>query len=264
MMKNLFKTQIIFILLFFSSEVMSGGLKEAAWEFFKDLAIDTAVAAVQANISDTVTNETVDNLSNKIDKLEDKLPDYSPSFGRTPEYESVKDIIKNTKLIIGGLQDRMQNLEDKTSNLEDRVNNIESILKGQIQDTSGHSFESFGKNRTINLTGEWRLTDTIIEGPFKGLQIGFKMNFTQEGDKFNAVGEKYWENNKEISIKQRIPLSISGILTDNVIRGTYEENGLKTNSGGEFIWVSQTSSSFIGSFVSSTGSKGKSELIKND
>jgi len=103
---------------------------KTAWNVFKEVAIDTAIDAVQDIFKDDVKPEQLVALKSKVSDLETQLYSYAKN-GNYPEgFYSVKQTILNLK---NSLTDRIASLEDRVTVLEARMNAIEAVKKSILR-----------------------------------------------------------------------------------------------------------------------------------
>jgi len=263
-MKKFTKVSIVTFLLFYSVAAYSAW-QTVAWEFFKSLLIDTAVEVVQSFVEGAISENELSKLQTKVSTLESRLSTFQAEYGNTSEFLSIHKTVLRLSKLLSSIDTRVTSLENKMVLLEERIKLLENdvpYVKRQITEYSGVSYSSFDANRTVNLNGEWKLVDTVETGKYKGLKIGFRMFFSQNGNSFFAEGEKLWENNRKIPHSQRSSLSITGMINGNVVRGVFKEKGSRRETSGEFIWTVQTKYTLVGHFISTSNSIGASKVIK--
>ena len=107
---------------------------------------------------------------------------------------------------------------------------------------------------SINLTGEWKIINTIDSTSYplyQDMQLGYRIFLQQDGKKITGEGEKCWENGKEIPSTAHSPISIEGTLDGMVVTATCTEKGARRSTSGSFIWtVSPDGRMLKGSFTS--------------
>jgi hypothetical protein len=119
----------------------------------------------------------------------------------------------------------------------------------------------------LNLTGEWRITNTILETsyqPYRHLRLGFRLAVHQDGPAFTGEGEKYLENGRTIPVAARRPIRIQGrIRQGSVIDATFQEEGRSRHIQGHFRLTQQDRQQLTGTFVSTAANaRGSSQWIR--
>jgi hypothetical protein len=119
----------------------------------------------------------------------------------------------------------------------------------------------------VNLTGEWTITNTIVEtsyAPYRGLRLGFRLVVQHHGPAFNGTGEKYLENSRPIPVAARRPMRIQGRVAEgSVIEVTFQEEGHSRKSEGRFRLTMQDRQHLTGTFVSTAANaRGTSQWIR--
>ena len=98
----------------------------------------------------------------------------------------------------------------------------------------------FESHPTINLTGEWKLINTVESTSYylyQDMQLGYRIFLKQDGTKITGEGEKWWENEKEIPATAHSPISIEGTLDGMMVTATFTEKGARRITSGYFIWT---------------------------
>jgi len=114
-------------------------------------------------------------------------------------------------------------------------------------------FQFFESRPAINLTGEWKLINTVESTsyrPYQGMQLGYRIFLQQNGTKITGKGEKCWENGKEIPSTAHSPIFIEGTLDGMMLTATFVEKGARRTTSGSFVWtVSPDGRMLQGSFT---------------
>jgi len=215
--------------------------------------VDAAVDALRLYQSwtqnDDVTPTELAELKNRVSQLKISLR-FSPELGE------IKESIHRLINMINAMESRVHSLERQA-----RAD--VPVIQHAISQYSGYSYFSFATNRgSINLNGEWKIVDTMESGRYKGLEIGFRMFFSQQGNTFTARGEKWWVNGQKIPTKQHSPLNITGTIQGNIVHGIFTEKGSTRELSGQFLWVIQDHTTMVGKFVSTATSHGPSIAAK--
>jgi hypothetical protein len=119
----------------------------------------------------------------------------------------------------------------------------------------------------VNLTGEWRITNTIVETsypPYRQLRLGFRLAVRHEGAAFTGAGEKYLENGHPIPAAARSPIRLQGRVRDgSIIEATFQEDGRSRRIEGDFRLTLQDRRQLTGTFVSNAANvRGASQWVR--
>ncbi len=90
----------------------------------------------------------------------------------------------------------------------------------------------------VDLSGTWTLATHVRDASrnsFKGLQLGYRVSLTQDGDRITGHGEKRTENGRGISSKGRTPIRLEGSLNGRQLQLTFTEEGTRRTSGGVIV-----------------------------
>lgn len=126
---------------------------------------------------------------------------------------------------------------------------------------------SVSPSNVRDLTGEWRVINTIEKTAFKSfsnMQVGFHLTINQNGNEFTASGEKFFENGQTLPVAQRTPIRVQGSIDGDKVVATFTEDGRVRRTNGRFVWKLQTDhADLAGTFVSNAAkSSGRSTLSK--
>ena len=127
--------------------------------------------------------------------------------------------------------------------------------------------QEFPRDGPVNLTGEWRITNTIVETsypPYRQLRLGFRLAVRHEGAAFTGAGEKYLENGRPIPTAARSPIRMQGRVRDgSVIEATFQEDGRSRRIEGYFRLTLQDRRQLTGTFVSTAANaRGASQWVR--
>jgi hypothetical protein len=134
-----------------------------------------------------------------------------------------------------------------------------TIISGII-----YIIEHFESHPTINLTGEWKIVNTIDSTSYplyQDMQLGYRIFLQQDGKKITGEGEKCWENGKEIPSTAHSPISIEGILDGMVVTATCTEKGARRSTSGSFIWTVSPDGRIIKGNFTSTAANSRGTSI---
>jgi hypothetical protein len=108
------------------------------------------------------------------------------------------------------------------------------------------------------------MVNTVVEtdyAAYQHLQLGFRLVIQQEGETFDARGEKLLENGQRLPVAARSPITIHGILLKGgVIEATFQEDGRSRKSHGSFHLTLHNRNQWRGTFSSTAAnSQGTSQ-----
>jgi len=121
-----------------------------------------------------------------------------------------------------------------------------------------------------SLEGAWWIDNTTREtthDEYVGLNIGYKIFIHMtDSDIFEASGEKWTENGKEVTGRAHTPIRIEGSIDGNTISALLWEQGTQRATTGQFIWKRRSSDDdWIGEFSSTSAhSSGPSVLYRQE
>ena len=104
--------------------------QKMAWNVFKEVAMDTAIDAVQDIFRDDVKPEQLVALKSKVSNLETQLYSYAQNGSYPEGFGFVEQTILNLKR---SLTDRIASLEDRVTVLEARMDAIESVKRSILK-----------------------------------------------------------------------------------------------------------------------------------
>ena len=122
------------------------------------------------------------------------------------------------------------------------------------------------KRPSYDLTGEWRLTNTIESTtyrPFKSLRLGYRLFVRQHGVEFDGNGEKWSENDVDIPSGQHSPITVNGTIDGPRVKATFAERGARRETTGTFEWTLDTSArTMAGRFTSTAADSSGSSRVE--
>jgi len=101
--------------------------QKTAWNIFKEIAIDTAIDAVQDIFKDDVKPEQMVALKSKVSDLETQLYSYTRDGYYPPDFYSVEQTILNLSKMISVMDSRISSLEDRVSIVEKNIASLKKI-----------------------------------------------------------------------------------------------------------------------------------------
>jgi hypothetical protein len=106
----------------------------------------------------------------------------------------------------------------------------------------------------VDLSGFWSM-DTRVDSSsisdFIGLQMGFRLELQQAGNRITGQGIKTLENGKAIPDSAQTPIVVSGTLNGNRMTLTFTERGTQRETAGKMILVVNEDGVLRGRFSSS-------------
>lgn len=122
--------------------------------------------------------------------------------------------------------------------------------------------------RVPNLTGEWRMVNTIEKTSYPAytnLRLGYRLVINQTGTEFTADGEKVSENGRPMADDERTPIRINGSVDKNGVSATFVEGGLRRTTSGRFEWMITTDGNQLrGTFVSTAAKASGPSLVTRE
>ncbi|MDM8567943.1 DUF4384 domain-containing protein [Thiotrichales bacterium HSG1] len=132
------KLVIILLLIIPSTQISQAALPALAWTVIKELAIDTAIDAVQELFKDSVKPEDVAKLKQRITKLEQQIT-LSQKQGNYPsakELNTVKQMVANLTKIVNTLGKRLNSVEARIAKVEQELASLrQNLLNVSKQDS---------------------------------------------------------------------------------------------------------------------------------
>ena len=91
---------------------------------------------------------------------------------------------------------------------------------------------------TRNVAGAWNLTTNVESSAveaFSGLQLGYAIQLTQQGDRVHGTGRKITENGTAIGSQAQTPITMDGTIKGDRLTLTFTEKGTQRESQGKFV-----------------------------
>jgi hypothetical protein len=123
------------------------------------------------------------------------------------------------------------------------------------------------RNDIPDLTGTWKVTNTIDQTSYQGYQnmeVAFNVSINQAGNAITGKGEKISENGRSLPTNGRTPIEMKGTVDGDKIEATFFENGRFRKTNGRFVWrIDKTSGGLTGTFITTAArSSGRSAATK--
>ena len=126
---------------------------------------------------------------------------------------------------------------------------------------------SEAKNDIPDLTGTWKVTNTVDQTSYQAYQnmeVAFNISINQDGNAITGKGEKISENGRSLPANGRTPIEMKGTVDGDKIEATFFENGKVRKTNGRFVWtIDKSSGSLTGTFITTAArSSGRSAATK--
>ena len=126
---------------------------------------------------------------------------------------------------------------------------------------------SEAKNDIPDLTGTWKVTNTVDQTSYQAYQnmeVAFNVSINQSGNAITGKGEKISENGRSLPTNGRTPIEMKGTVDGDKIEATFFENGRLRKTNGRFVWrIDKTSGGLTGTFITTAArSSGRSAATK--
>jgi len=154
------KLPIIMSLVFLVMFTVEAAWQKVVWDVFKEVAIDTAIDAVQDIFKDDVKPEQLATLKNKVSDLESQLYSYTQNGNRPPDFDSVEKTILNLSNMINMMDSRIYSLERRVSIVE---KNIASLTKMTLKNNDSSLIPTWEIRKPIdNVFRAWETLDVNL------------------------------------------------------------------------------------------------------
>jgi hypothetical protein len=103
------------------------------------------------------------------------------------------------------------------------------------------------------VSGPWTLATRVESSSlarFKGLQLGYRMELKQNGDRVIGVGRKIAENGTAIRSRAQTPLAVNGTIEGDRLTLSFTERGARRPTRGKFILLLDETGTLRGRFTS--------------
>lgn len=118
-----------------------------------------------------------------------------------------------------------------------------------------------------NLTGEWALA-TRIEmsdvAAFRNMNLGFRLQLRQQGDRITGRGTKWMENGKAIPPRARTPIVVEGVRSGDRLELRFTEHGTARTTSGTFIMDVTPDGTLRGQFASSAANSSGTSMARRE
>lgn len=120
--------------------ISQAGLPALVWTAVKELAMDTAIDAVQDFFKDSISPEEIKALQKRVADLEQQLK-YKQQSGDYPsqqEFNSVQNLVASLKTLLNQFDERLGKVEQRVSRVESELAHIRQSLQA-LQTVSSQS-----------------------------------------------------------------------------------------------------------------------------
>ncbi|MDM8560682.1 DUF4384 domain-containing protein [Candidatus Parabeggiatoa sp. HSG14] len=189
MKKHLLKTILITMLVIGLMPIIVpptyAGWPVLAWAAVREIAIDTAIDAVQDLFKETVKPEEVEKLRQRVIKLETQLAlsKQQGSYPTIKEFNAVKQLVANLNNVINKIGKRLDSVEARIANLENDMASLRQALLNIPQPTVTNLKKplDFKINYVYRTAGKGK-AKTLVDGGTLHSGDYFKIIFTPDED----------------------------------------------------------------------------------
>lgn len=120
--------------------IAQAALQGLVWNAVKELAIDTAIDAVQDFFKDSISPEEIKALQKRVADLEQQLEQKQQSgdYPSQQEFDSVHNLVSNLKALLNQFDKRLAKVEQRVSRVESELAQIRQSLQA-VQTVSSQS-----------------------------------------------------------------------------------------------------------------------------
>lgn len=97
---------------------------------------------------------------------------------------------------------------------------------------------------------------------FENMNLGFRLQLQQEGDRITGRGLKWMENGKLIPERSRTPIVIEGLRRGNRLELRFTEHGTARTSTGTFVMDVGDDGTLRGQFASTSANSSGSTMAR--
>jgi hypothetical protein len=116
---------------------------------------------------------------------------------------------------------------------------------------------------SVDLTGSWSWT-TRVEitdvAAFENMNLGFRLQLQQTGDRIKGRGLKWMENGKLIPAGSRTPIIVDGERRGDRLELRFTEHGARRRSSGTFVMDIGPDGTLRGQFASTSANSSGSAI----
>jgi hypothetical protein len=104
-----------------------------------------------------------------------------------------------------------------------------------------------------DLSGVWTLVTRVESSSitsFEDLELGYRIQFTQNGNVIKGSGQKVSENGRTLAAAAQTPIVLDGTVAGERLAMTFTEHGARRRSAGRFVLVREDGAAWRGRFSS--------------
>jgi hypothetical protein len=104
-----------------------------------------------------------------------------------------------------------------------------------------------------DLSGTWRFVTRVESSTipsFEGLELGYRIQFAQNGNAVEGTGRKVSENGRMLVAAAQTPIVLTGTVAGERLTITFTEQGARRRSSGRFVLVREDGAAWRGRFSS--------------
>ncbi len=127
------------------------------------------------------------------------------------------------------------------------------------------SANSVGSESPANLSGWWAFSNRVEStsyAAFDNLNLGYRVQLEQRGDRITGTGHKWMENGKPLPANRRTPIVFEGTRTGERLELTFTEKGARRVSQGTFVMELTAEGVLQGRFVSDAANSQGTSLAR--
>lgn len=116
-----------------------------------------------------------------------------------------------------------------------------------------------------DLSGSWTFTNRVESTayePYSNLNLGFRVQLEQRGNRITGTGQKWMENGKALAAAARTPIALEGTRDGRRLELNFTETGGRRVSSGKFVLEITDEGTLQGSFSSDVANTQGSSLAR--
>ncbi len=178
------KKLIIILFLFITPIVAQSAWQVVAWNVIKEVAIDTAIDAVQDLFKEQITPEEIAAIHKRVADLEKQLitAEQQKTYPSIAEFNAVKKLVANINNIVNKLEKRLSAVENRLDKVEQDVAAMRTTLLNIQKNDSITSIQAT-PTETLDFSINY-VYRSAGKGAFKPLNDGDSL---QSGDYYKII-----------------------------------------------------------------------------
>jgi transcriptional regulator with XRE-family HTH domain len=217
--------------------------------------------AVRTTSTDTKKTDRTDDGSGsaqpKSEPVAQPVERIAPSAAAPTPSEPTQTTASNTRASEG---DPKRAAADGNSPAEAATKTVDPIVPESASNTNQAS-----DDEPKDLSGAWTLTNRIestSHEPYNNLNLGYRLQLAQRGDRVTGTGQKWMENGKALPAAARTPIALEGTRTGRRLDLKFTETGAERISNGTFVLEIAGDGTLQGSFSSDVANTQGSSLAR--